>query len=67
MLDNQFDFAFDYDCAPTQKTAVYAFVDFDNCYFANFGIFALFVLWFEFEQKNQKSVKGKKVASTKVF
>lgn len=67
MLDNQFDFTFDNDRSPTQKTAVYAFVDFDNCYFVNFGIFALFVLWFEFEQKNQKNVKGKKVASTKVF
>lgn len=67
MLDNQFDFAFDYDRSPTQKTAVYAFVDFDNRYFANFGLFALFVLWYEFEQKNQKNVKGKKVASTKVF
>ena len=67
MLDNQFDFAFDNDRSPTQKTAVYAFVDFDNRYFANFGIFVLFVLWFEFEQKNQKNVKGKKVASTKVF
>ncbi len=67
MLDNQFDFAFDYDCSPTQKTAVYAFVDFDNCYFANLWIFALFVLWSEFEQKNKKDVKGKKVAGTKAF
>lgn len=67
MFDNKFDFAFNYDFAPTQKTAIYAFVDFDNCCFSNLGIFALFVLWAKFEQKNQKNVKGKKVASTKNF